>query len=1514
MGGGEAGDRTAVREAFARAVLRRAPAGTAEVREVSDAVADAFGFVDARLPGEIAVRVTDPPALVDGAAPAGSVVEVSGEDRQFIVTTVREELHRLGQRTVRLHHPVFGAERGPDGRLAAVTAARGADRRESFLQVELADRVAPEARGQVVEALGRVLADVAAATDDHLAMQRAVARAAERVRRAGSAGEARAEAAEAAEAAALLEWLLEDNFVLLGTCRLLAGGPAETLGVLARPGAPLLAAPPDNRGGVLRVTATAERSTVHRQVPIHRVDVADEGGAFRVVGVFSTKAMAAPALVTPVLRSKLRRVLELEDVVEGSQDEATLVSLFQVLPKEELFEADVPRLRAVLVDLLAAEDQHEVRALVHAEPAAGTVAALLAVPQELYSPALRQKLERFLMAQLDGSRVDAQVSLGERADAVLRIVVHVDGPVPDEPLDALGRELRMLCRSWEQELQAALEPRVGAPKAAELVRSWAPWFPASYRDALPLTHAEDDVLVLDRLAAAGWDRVARAGVRVVITPDRGVPGRGRLKVFSVGAPVALSRLLPIIESLGLWAEEEQPNVLGPGEGRVHLHDFRVSDPSGAPLPVEDAAERLADAALALWHGRAEVDSLNRLVLHAGLAWEDVVLLRAYHRYRNQIGPGFTTANVADVLVANAGVARDLVALFAALFGPSPGPVEDLRKRVLAGCEAVARLDHDRILRGLLALVEATLRTNRSAAGGPHLALKFDSSRVPDVPRPVPYREIFVYGPSVEGVHLRWGPVARGGIRWSERVDDYRSEVLGLMRTQVMKNAPIVPTGAKGGFIVKRGRSGTGPADVARAYEIFIRCLLEVTDNVVGGTVVAVPGRRDGDDPYLVVAADRGTNGLSDRANAVSAELGFWLGDAFASGGSHGYDHKRLGITARGAWVAVTHHFAQMAAEPGTVVGIGDMSGDVFGNAMVLSDRIRLVAAFDHRDIFVDPAPDPAASHAERSRLFALPSSSWQDYDPSVISPGGGVWSRLAKRVELSDEARAVLGVEGGDLTPAEVVQAILSAPVDLLFAGGIGTFVRATTEAERDLDDRANSDVRVPASRVRARVVGEGANLAFTQRARVELARRGVRINTDAIDNSAGVGISDREVNIKILLQAAIEAGELTTAERDGLLAEVCQEVVEDVLEDCRDQSFALSRRAAASPGLMDAFETLIGELEVAGVLDRAVEALPTSEEMAARRDAQDGLTRPELALLLAGAKRSLAAKLLRSAVPDQPALGALLVDYFPSALSQRFGHLLDGHRLCRELIASEMANDVVNRMGPTFTSRLAAGMATTATEVACAYWVARGVAGAPARWRQMDGDQGPGWGQAGMAAAADLASLLESLTRSYLRRGETGDIAATVARDGPAFTALEAIATLPQLAITADVAELGRETGWAVTDVAGVFFTVGARLGTDRLAAQLIRAPAGDRWTEAARQGVLDDLDDLRRAGARGVLTAATGGPLRSPRDAVASFLRPRSYALVEALAIVADIEQEAEARIDALVVAARAVRRVLE
>jgi glutamate dehydrogenase len=1575
-------------------VLRRAdpgaavPAGAAAAA-LAAALVDAFAFVDIRRPGEIAIRVLPPDAVVlDGDRAPGTVIEVACEDRDFIITSLTEELHRLGHRVTRMLRVSFGRARDEHGHLLWLGPARGAAEAESFLEIELERRLDGARADEVVAALRQVLAEVFRATDDHAAMRELMLTAAERTRR--NAGTVFA-SDEVAESVALIDWLLDGHCVLLGTCLfpvlgdtpgvggVAAVGEADdgtALGVLRDPHTALRRPPGEAPTRLLDVARLPEVSRVHRQMPMQRFDlsVVDEHGRVdglgRLVCVFSRRAEAFPVQAIPLLRWKLQRLLELEDAVEGSYDEQAVTSLFQALPKDDLFCGTVEDLHRTVRGLLAEDREHRVRVLMRAEPGARAVSVLITMPSELYTRAQRRRLEAFLLAQLDGDRVDVDLSMGGSTDTVARFLVHLapDRPTPSG-LDAVAREVQLLCRTWEQRLVAALEP-VAGDRARRLAASWADRFPASYADAVDPAEAALDVAELDALAAPAADEGREPGggeVRVRVSGLAGLAGGGeaRLTVTSADAAVELSGLLPILESLGLWTVDE----LHWEVGAVHLHRVTVRDRTGAALDVDRDGPRLADATLALWHGRADVDSLNRLVLRAGLGWADVAVLRAYRRYRRQVDPRYTDEYANDVLVAHPEVARLVLDLFRARFDPAgadEATVAALSAALSEACDRVERLDHDRILRGLAGTVAATLRTNHHLRPEGPFAVKLDPAAVPDVPTPVPYREIFVHSPTVEGVHLRAGPVARGGLRFSDRPEDYRSEVLDLVRTQVLKNALIVPTGAKGGFVLKgKGPAEDGRGAVRAAYEAFVTGLLDLTDDFRGQEVVAVPGRWDGDDPYLVVAADKGTAAFSDVANRLAVERGYWLGDAFASGGSVGYDHRALGITARGAWVAVARHFRELdvdvAADPFSVVGVGDMSGDVFGNGMLQSDRIRLVAAFDHRHVFLDPDPDPAAAHAERRRLFGRPGSSWQDYDPTRLSDGGGVHPRSRKRVELHPRVRDVLRVSEGHLTPAELIQAILRAPVDLLYLGGVGTYVRASTEPESVIDDRANSEVRVTADQLRARVVGEGANLGFTQRARIEYARRGGRINMDAIDNSAGVDTSDHEVNIKILLGLALEAGEIDPRRRVELLAGASDEVVAAVLADTAKQSDALSRARDVSAAELDDVEATQRDLVGAGLVDPVVEALPDSLQYEARRRAGAGLTRPELAVLLAGGKRRVKAAVLASPLPDELATRNALVGYFPSSLAERFDHLLDRHRLRRELVASEIANDLVDHLGPTLVLRLSEEAGATAHDVAAAYWVARGVTDAPALWSLLTAHGGPPPGAADAPTErADpgqvLAGLLESLTRSELfhrhrltAAGEAHDLASRIGEDGPVFAELQAglleldrppqqrarsrlvdrlvaggldrsvavrVAVLPELDITPDVAALSRAVGRPLRAVTPAFLELSDRLGIDRLLERTRSVAPGDAWARAARQGLLDDLLGLRREATRRTLSAA-GDPSGGDDDglvAVERWLAGRTAPLAEATAVRRQVEADSTVALDGLAVAVRAVRRAVQ
>ncbi len=1558
-----------VRDGLVAAVARRRQGS-----RPTDAAVDAvLALVSAPREGSWTVRVRAPGVdLLAGHQARGSVVEVAGDDRPLIVTSVEEELRAAGQRALDIVPVAYGAERDEGGTLQAVGPARGAAHTEALIQIELAADVDDGTAAALVARRRVTLDQLEAVTRDHAAMRDRLLAAAAALDERAAGGDERV-----TDAARTARWLLEGNALLLGLGRRPSGaaradgppaGPPD-LGLLR--GAPRAAGragtpAPVGPDAPLRVVRLGALSPLHRRVPMLRLDLwTPDDGAEHLLWVVARRAAGAPLASVPLLRRKLDTLLEREDVVPGSYDEQHVTMLFQSLPEDDLFGLDTDALHALVEELLVEDRDHSVRVVLRPVPGAHAIAALVTVPVDRWNRVLRQRLERFLVAQLDGDRVDVSLSIGGGSSEVTaRMVVRVEAgrALPDQ-LDAVAREVRLVCRSWEEQLAGAL---ASAPAAEELgdpavvATRWADRLPEAFRDTVLARDAVDDVVALERLDALP---VAAEGRVVVWFGARRSTADPERLCLVVDHDLELSRLLPALEGLGLWVADEARWPVG-DDRFVHHLGVRVrpvGDERPAALTEPATAARLGAAVAALVTGSAEGDGLNRLVLHAGLGWDDVAVLRAYRRYRHQVAPQDDEAYVDDVLVGNPEIARALVALWHARFGAAvtADGAREASEQVHRLCDALTRLDHDRILRGLAGTIDATLRTNHRLRPEGPLALKLDPAVVPGAPHPRPHREVFVSGRDVEGVHLRAGPVARGGLRASDRDQDYRAEVLDLMRAQVLKNAVIVPTGAKGGFVL-RGPGEPGEdrrARVAAAYDAFVGALLDVTDDLDGDTVVPVPGRWDGDDPYLVVAADKGTATFSDRANALAESRGFWLGDAFASGGSKGYDHKALGITARGAWVAIGRHLRALGLDAQrdeiTVAGVGDMSGDVFGNGLLHSPTLRLVAAFDHRHVFLDPDPDPAASFAERRRLFELPGSSWADYDPDLISAGGGVHPRTAKAVPLTAEVRSALRVDAEELTPAELVRAVLCAPVDLLYFGGIGTYVRASTEDDAVVDDRANAEVRVAGRDLRARVVGEGANLALTQRARVEVARRGGRVNMDAIDHAAGVDCSDHEVNLKILLAQAEQADRIDRAERDELLAAHADDVVEAVLSDCAAQSEALDRAERATPGGLETTAAVLRHLVGEGVLDPEVEALPSDAELAARANAGAGLTRPELAVLLAGVKRRVAAELLASDAPDHPVLRDALVDYFPPALAERFDDLLDDHRLRRELIAAEVANDLVDHLGLTAVPTLAGEVGAEVPEVALAYWVARGVLRSPDRWRTLSRHRGatlPDLDPDPVDGGDLLADLLYALTRAELlrgqreqRRGGTWDPIRRIEEDRPVADALvahmggsasdpersrerrrlairlaagglapeaaDAAALVPELEVVHDVAAVARDLDRDPVAVADAFRAVARRLGLDDLRRLAAATDPSGPWAAPARQGLLDDLVGVRREAARRALSTAPAA--MAPAEAVDRLLAANPAAMAEADAIRRRLGTEGTGGLDGLAVAVRAVRR---
>ena len=1585
---------------LARATYRRAPAERLAELDVEDAAAmlvDAFAFMDQRQPGTLALRVFDPQPERDGWGADGTVVEANVEDGPFLLTTVTEELSRVGLDVDEVVHPVVGVLRSDDGQITAVLPARQAETRESWIHLELLRRLPEPERLRLTEQLSAVLDDARLATRDFGAMRRQIEEVSFQTR--ASAG-ARYPIDEVDETISLLNWLLDDHFILLGyreydivatdqgrTVQVHSGSGLgiladETTSSWAKP-VPLdeVAEPLKGRieGGDLLVVARTNRvSRVQRQTRMMYVGVKKVGGdgkvhgECRLLGLFAQKAYAEPASTIPVLRRKLRRILEAEDVVDHSHDERSLRVLFEAIPKHELFAADTEDLRRTLVDLLEAQRGQDVRLLLRESEDGRSVSALVAVPRERFNAVIRKRIQQLLVAEFGAAAVDYQLTMTERDRALLHFVLHAgDDDLSRVGAEELERSVNALTRTWTDDLLVELVGAHGEAEGQRLARLYGGRFPAGYAETTTVQTALRDIAQLELLCAdTGPDC---SDVVMALRPDSDPSIElVRFNLYKLGPAVPLSSFMPILESLGLNVIEEIPYGFGGaenGEPELHIQDFGVRGVDVA-LDVERDGPRLAAAALAIWQGRAEADRLNRLVSGAGLAWDDVAVLRTYRRYRRQVGTTFTEAYLDQALVDHPDVARALVTLFDTRFDPeraaTPEQVEAARTAVLRACDVVARLDTDRILRGYLGLIDATLRTNRWVVrdGVPplHLSLKFDSGAVPEMPKPVPYREIFVCSPHMEGVHLRGGPVARGGLRWSDRQEDYRTEVLGLMKAQMVKNAVIVPTGSKGGFVLKRpiqspaAQAARPDAEAVRKavrtqYEVFIRGLLDITDNVVvraadGASDVVAPERvrcADGDDPYLVVAADRGTATFSDLANAVSAEYGFWLGDAFASGGSSGYDHKAMGITARGAWVAVQRHFRELdvdvQSEPITVVGIGDMSGDVFGNGVLRSQQLRLVAAFDHRDIFIDPDPDPSVSFMERRRLYQLPTSSWQDYDRALVSTGGGVWPRSVKQIALSEQVRSLLRVRADTLSPPELIVAILRTPVDLLFAGGIGTFVRATDERDGEVGDRANDAIRIDAAQVGARVVGEGGNLAFTQRARIQYARRGGRINTDAIDNAAGVDTSDHEVNLKILLALAAADDSLSGQARDELLETMTDEVADQVLRDVYLQTGAITQELASSSATLEGYELLMNDL---AALDREVEVLPSTAEVQRRADIGAGLTRPELAVLLAYAKVDLATRLLDGRVPDQAYMGGVLRGYFPQPAAERFGDRVDQHRLRRELIATAVANDVVNRMGITYVHRTASELGCAHDEVTAAYWTAREVSEADASWRAIEALDARCDPALQMELKSEVDQLVDAFVRSYLRH-ETIDIGEAVDRDRSAFHELEkavaegafarsrgerrsraaryadlgldvelaeAIAGLGDLSSVPDVAAVARSSRQPVRHVADVFFLLTEALPLDVLGSALAAIDPQGNWERWQHRGLLDDLRELRRdAAARSI----AGHPDAVAEEVVDRYLAERQAPLQRAVAVTGALARESDSPLAAVSVAVRALREAV-
>lgn len=1578
------GDSCDLAARFVRHFFRRVPVSEIQDTSPEHLANMATGFLDfarQRVGDEVLFRIYSPRADKHGWESTHTVIEIVNDDMPFLVDSVVLALSQLDIAAHLIIHPVLPVRRDQGGHLLALgeesEGETAGERVESMMHLQIDRQNYPEMLARIEERIRAALADVARAVADWKPMLERSAEIAAELPRTHKAlsPEMRQEAQD------FFKWLAEDHFTFLGYREYVIEeeGGERVLRALADSGLGIMH--PDHRDAPVRpfselarggeavsaddpiiITKTNAISRVHRGGYMDYISVLyfnDDGRVTtekRLIGMFTSGAYIRRCQDTPLVRHKVRKVLQMSGLRGGSHAGKALMHILETLPRDELFQASSNELLELASGILDLQERSQTRLFVRRERYGRFYSCLVFIPRDRFNTENREKIQDIIKRALKGERLDFAVQVSESKLARVHLVVRPRGGASVKvDAEAVEKKIKQAIRSWEDGLTEILVREHGEEQGLELARRFGRAFPVSYVDDVSPHVASFDVVKMSKLQSVDDLRMS------LYKPRKRPAGLLRFKVFKYGEPMPLSDVLPMLENLGMRIVSERPYELSVADGnRIWIQDFDMRPPGGGEIDLERVRGKFQDAFEQVWRRRVDDDGFNRLVMLASLDWRQIDVLRACSKYLLQTGMPFSQSYLEATLAAWPLIARLLIEYFELRFDPARRkeserqrsgarkllevqcrelreafddqvlceyldevcqareamPTNEIdalvRKTILRALDSVKSADQDRILRAFCDLVRAVLRTNafqRNARGEHHdyLSFKFDSTLVPELPEPRPYREIWVYSPRMEGIHLRGGKVARGGLRWSDRREDFRTEVLGLLRAQTVKNTMIVPVGAKGGFVAKQlpegGDRDAVMAEVVYCYRSFINGMLDITDNLKGEDLIppADVVRHDDDDPYLVVAADKGTATFSDIANAISAEHGFWLGDAFASGGSQGYDHKKMGITARGAWESVKRHFRELDLdtqnEEFTVVGIGDMSGDVFGNGMLLSKHIRLKAAFNHLHIFIDPDPDAAAGYEERKRLFALPRSSWADYDEKLISAGGGVFSRQAKSVDLSPQVREWLGIEEESLAPQELIRALLSAPVDLLWNGGIGTYVKGADESHAEVGDLANNLVRVNGGDLRARVVVEGGNLGFTQRGRIEYALKGGRINADFIDNSAGVDCSDHEVNIKILLGEAIARERLTLDERNELLAEMSDEVAGLVLRSNYLQNQALSMMESITSDRLGAEAHFIAALERQGVFDRDLEDLPDEEVLRERVARGQGLARPELALLLSYSKITLYEELLDSDVPEDPYLSAELGNYFPKPLGERFADLMPDHRLWREIIATRVTSSIVNRMGAPFVMRIREDTGASSATVAKAYTVAREIFAARAFWQRIESLDNRVPASLQLEALMEMWNVMRQVTRRLitLPGGYNIDISSKVERLTPGIKRY--CAALPELlegelaemlnsrhkalvdagfaddlageiaslrfAYTAiDIVDEARRQEVEVEAVARVYFRLLDYLSLKWLSGEIEKLPVERQWHANARGYLREDLYHIHRELSGRVLRQAGDEP----------------------------------------------------
>jgi len=1555
-------------------------------------------FSARRGPGEANIRVFNPSPEEGGRAGGGTIIEIVHEDMPFLVDSVLSALSQMGHDIRLLNHPVMTVIRNSDGDRTAVlehkqSLRKGGDTSEgaiaeSVMHIEI-DPLGNDAEiRETQDRLVTILENVRATVEDwrpmigHLEATIATLKA-------NPPNISREELSEVID---FLTWLGDNHFTFIGYREYTykAGKKGARLEQIGDSGLGVLRADDvhvlGGRSGKspfsaevreflqqphpIIVTKANMRSTVHRPVHLDYIGVKkfDSSGKLlgehRFVGLFTSVAYNRSTLDIPFLRRKVSRVLERSGFLPSSHDQKALVNILENFPRDELFQTSDDDLFDTTLGILRLQEKPAPKAFVRADQYERFVSVLVFIPREIHDTGLRVRIGEMLARTFAG-RISAQYTqLGDDALARLHFIISTTpGEVPEVDTDELDERLRATARTWREGLGESLACRCNAEKARKLLARYGDSFSTAYVEYFSPELAVEDIEKLEALADD------EAVDFKIYRRDDDPADSLRLKIYHASRVIPLSDCLPKLEHMGLKVIEEYAyDIHRPDDpNTAWIHDFLMKEPHGDALDYTEVRPRLEEALAKVWSGIIEDDGFNALVLRVGLDWRRASTLRAYARYLRQINSTFSQAYMERSLISNPGIARDLVSLFHLRLDPRQGGSrkngDKKCKAVVASIEAalekVTSLDEDRILRQFLNLITATLRTNyfqrtKDGTTKPSIAFKLDSEIIEGLPLPRPHAEIWVYSPRLEGVHLRGGKVARGGLRWSDRREDFRTEVLGLMKAQMVKNAVIVPVGAKGGFVPKHLPTSGGRdafmAEGIACYKIFVSGLLDVTDNLDGEAVLPPPDviRYDDDDPYLVVAADKGTATFSDIANGISAAYGFWLDDAFASGGSAGYDHKKMAITARGAWVSVQRHFRELGVdvqkEPISVVGIGDMSGDVFGNGMLRSRCIRLIAAFDHRNIFIDPDPDPTPAFDERQRLFDLPRSSWADYDEKLISKGGGIFDRQAKSIALSPEIRKMIGIEDKALAPLALIRHLLRLEADLLWVGGIGTYVKAHEESNVDVGDRANDGLRIDGRDLRVKVVGEGGNLGFTQRGRIEYAAAGGRLNTDAIDNSAGVDCSDHEVNIKILLNTVIADGDLARADRDALLVEMTDEVAAHVLIDNYRQTEAISVSESRGVQLLDAHSRLMRRLERIGLLDRDIEYLPGDEELDSLQSAGRGLRRPEIAVLVSYAKMALFQQILDSDVPEDGYLKRDLFAAFPKELVSRYPEGISRHRLRRDIIATALANSVINWGGPSFIDRIEEDTGMESALIVRALVVTREVFELPALWAQTEAldNQVPAavqtqllqeiiaisyrqtiWFLNNLPHPIDMESAvnafapgIKALTlgpESLLSEFEATNLREkrqSLIDKGIPYELAHNVASLEPLESATDICLVANTTERTVEDVAEAYYELGSYLGLNWLRTTAEEIKTDEHWSARAVAYLVDDLFGQQRALTNQVLDLGADIPVAA---ALKNWVGDHAAAVERSQVMIRDIRNSGPMTVAKLAYANRHVRGLL-